>query len=850
MKQRRFIALLAMVLVLVLCVGLFAACNKCADGHVDENKDGKCDVCGEAMDGPDAPVPTTYTYNTTLGSGPTNWNPHTWENSADSVFQGWAEMGLVDVSIAEDGESYEWVYEMATSVTDVTAEYAADAEKASKWGLIIGEGETATTLTKNKVYRVTLNESATWQDGTPINADTYLYSMKQLLNPKMQNYRANTYVSGDNAMMNADKYFASEAPIYDVATNEPEDGEGPYYIHLDKVAFDAWAAKGYSLNSLYKNYSYGDGDAIAALDDFKNGYGYIELNDETWAYAQAAVAGFLTGFGYNTELLIADGLADENGVVLKEVVLGYFGFYNTGKFADAYSWDNVGFLKVDDYTFDYIFKDQVTMFNALISFTSNWLVYEELYEAGKTQIGGLTTTDYGTSISKYMSYGPYKVDSYEKDKQIKLSRNANWYGWTDGKHEGQYQTTNINIEIISKAETLENMFLAGQIDDLVLDATQLNTYRNSKYLLKTDLTYTYRFVFATDPARLAALEAERNNGKNIKVLVYDDFRKAISLAINRAEATAQGTGGYKPAYALINSLYFYDVENDPSSVYRSTDEAKKVVLDLYGIKYGAGEAYNTLDEAYEAVTGFDLAQAKELFAAVYETAIADSNYTAGQAIEIQCIATGSTELSEDDKAQERLLNAMVAAATVGTGFEGKITFVFSAGSDRYAKVASGKIEMIRGAWGGAAFYPFSLISNYVDPAEADIHEACGWDPTAQDLELTFDFDGDGSEDTLTFSLTDWSRLINGVVVGEQLPFESNDVKVFIASRIELAVLETYQCIPLWSETECSLFSQKLHYATLDYNMMYGYGGLRLLTYNYTDAEWAAYVAANNNKLSY
>jgi hypothetical protein len=49
MKQRRFIALLAMVLVLVLCVGMLAACNKCADGHVDADKDGKCDTCGYVM---------------------------------------------------------------------------------------------------------------------------------------------------------------------------------------------------------------------------------------------------------------------------------------------------------------------------------------------------------------------------------------------------------------------------------------------------------------------------------------------------------------------------------------------------------------------------------------------------------------------------------------------------------------------------------------------------------------------------------------------------------------------------------------------------------------------------------
>ena len=32
--------------------------------------------------------------------------------------------------------------------------------------------------------------------------------------------------------------------------------------------------------------------------------------------------------------------------------------------------------------------------------------------------------------------------------------------------------------------------------------------------------------------------------------------------------------------------------------------------------------------------------------------------------------------------------------------------------------------------------------------------------------------------------------------------------------------------------------------------MYGYGGLRLMKYNYTDAEWAQYVADQNGVLNY
>ena len=880
MKQRRFIALLAMVLVLVMCITAFAACDKPCEEHVDANKDGKCDVCG--ADVPVTPGPTpgpnptpdpgrnpiddfvaipdmdpdpapvefpddgnTYTLNDYMGAGPTNWNPHTWETDADSYFSGYAEMGFVEPILDKETGSYKWNYEMAKSVQDVTVLYAYDEELNAKWGLTIGDE----LITENKVYRIYLNQKATWEDGTPINADTYIYSMQQLLNPKMQNYRANTYYNGSAALKNAAKYFSSESPIYDKAINSPEDFDGEFYIHLDKVAYDAWTANGYSLNFLDAEYGYSDKAALNTLKAAANAYGYIELNEETLPAAKAAVKAYLAAFGSPSQLF------DENGEVLIDAILFYFGFYNTGKFTDPFDFANVGIVKVDDYTFDYILEGTETMFYFLTSLTSNWIVYEDLYEAGKTQVGDLIATDYGTSIETYMAYGPYKVVSYEKDKQFKMERNENWYGWTDGRHVGQYQTTNVNCEIISDEATIENMFLTGKIDGLSLNATQLAEYRNSEYLLKTDQTYTFRFIFATDLAKLTALEETRANGKNLKVLSYDDFRKALSLAINRAELCAQGTGGYKPAYALFNNMYYYDVENDPNSQYRKTDIAKEVILNLYGISYGPGEAYNTLDEAYEAVTGFDLAQAKELFQAVYEQAIADGNYTAGQDIEIKCMASAADALSEDDKAQERLLNEFVAAATVGTGFEGKITFVFQSGAaDRYGDVANGNQEMIRGAWGGAAFYPFSTIRCYTEPdymgGLGEIHESCGWNPGIETLTLTYDFDGDGSEEEVTHTLQDWAKLINGTPVGDQVAFTDADTMMFIFAKLEGAVLGAYQCIPFASETACSLFSQKISYATLDYNIMYGYGGLRFMTYNYTDAEWVEYVASQGGSLNY
>ena len=168
--------------------------------------------------------------------------------------------------------------------------------------------------------------------------------------------------------------------------------------------------------------------------------------------------------------------------------------------------------------------------------------------------------------------------------------------------------------------------------------------------------------------------------------------------------------------------------------------------------------------------------------------------------------------------------------------------------------------MIRGAWGGAAFYPFSAIRCYVGAEYQGgidkIHESCGWDPRTEKLSLTYDFDGDGNAETWEYDLEQWSVLING---GGKLKRTGDTVypavtdakaKLYIMSQLEKTVLSAYQCIPFASETVCSLFSHKISYATLNYNVMYGYGGIRLMTYNYTDMEWDNYVKSQNNKLSY
>ena len=105
----------------------------------------------------------------------------------------------------------------------------------------------------------------------------------------------------------------------------------------------------------------------------------------------------------------------------------------------------------------------------MTSLTSTWLVYKPYYEANKDTTGILVTTRYGTSKDTTMSYGVYKIDSLQSEKQMVFVQNENWYGFekqsdgslvsytnfeVDGKKVQQYQTTKIQRPAVSGGRNL------------------------------------------------------------------------------------------------------------------------------------------------------------------------------------------------------------------------------------------------------------------------------------------------------------------------------------------------------------------------------------------------------------
>ena len=826
--MKKITKILAIVLALLMVLPALVACK---DNEKPTNDPNATKAPDGSNDPGTAETEKEYTYRLVMGATPDTWNPHTWETNADSEMMSYIEGIPVDVTMGESGY-FEWVYEMVTNVTDVTSTW----DQAQNW-LEADEDGNYPQDGDGYIYKLDLNPDAKWQDGTPINADTYIYSMERCISSEMKNYRANSYTTSESAIKNALGYYQNDLEgevIYAPAAVMGEDGNITY-AEADAYYVSYKAANAFfgdSIENIEEDYGPAfvleDGnDLIKTLfqRETEDKQGYVKVTDED----------------IENLTKVAAALESDYENAWKE-----FCFVDSGeKFVNT-PWEDVGLIKGDDYTLYYVLEQPESMFYFLTSLTSGWIVNKELYEKGYKQVEDLLTTNYGTGVDNYSASGPYKLVSFEADKAFVFEKNENWYGWTDGKHEGQYQTTKIHYDIVKEQTTQLMMFNQGALDEVSLTADDMTKYKTASRLLKTDQTYTYRYIFATDLNALKTLEQEAGDGSNKTLLAYDEFRQGISLAINRQELCNDCTPGYKPAYYLFNSLYYYNIENDAESRYRDTDEAKEAVLRIYDIEYGEGKEYATLDEAYQSVTGYDVQKAHDLIQTAVDKAIEDGNYTAGQKVNITCAATAGG-LTTDYNNENEHLNAYIAAAIEGIENIGEVVVTYRGNvENRYADVATGKIEMARGAWGGAAFYPFSSIRVYCEPdymgGDTAIHEACGFKPRTETIDIPIN----GEVKTMTYQ--QWAQSINGA--GEYAGNDQIENKLLILSYLESNLVEGAHMIPFACDAVVSLYSYKIEYATTEYDIMYGYGGIRLMKYNYSDAQWEKYVADQGGTLDY
>jgi ABC-type transport system substrate-binding protein len=287
--------IISLLLVLVMALGVcFVAvgCNVDDDNKTvgqankDNKNENKNDVTTpeEETQGDEKDDPVTivtgknYTYKTATTALGTCWNPHAWDTNADNSMLSYVSSPFVDMSILDSENGvYQWVYEMATSVKDVTKANQADLEK---YPVNLPEGKTAADIEEGYVFEIALNKNAAWQNGEKIDADDYIESFKRLLDPKMRNYRANLYYDGESAVAGGAEYYNSEAPVYAPVIFPYGEGEDPVKdensagkkIFINPTATNMTIAS-YSFYAICNDYGFIDGELYKKVAETANAYG-------------------------------------------------------------------------------------------------------------------------------------------------------------------------------------------------------------------------------------------------------------------------------------------------------------------------------------------------------------------------------------------------------------------------------------------------------------------------------------------------------------------------------------------------------------------------------------------------
>ena len=809
-------------------------------------------------------VKDSYTYQGSFSLSPSTFNPLQYKSTTDAVPLDYTTLGFYGFAYNEDATGFTLAPVMAAAdPVDVTTVYAVD----NKYGI---EGKTS-----GYAFRIALNRSAKWENGEAITADDYIFTMQALLDPKMGNYRASNYYNGSTNIANAKGYFYSGQKGIGEAEMTYSVFEEAIY---DKLIF-RWdlSAKTKFLNGWVLG----------------NGYdGYI--NAGTFGPAGEILPLITVGLGVpldftDAQVKALDGKTYAEIVAdpaSKAILDGLFGMWCTEPneelnfFEAEYSmpevaWDNVGLIKVDDYTIDIVYDNELAGFYIKYNIGLP-LVNEGLYTSLlKQDENGVWSTSYGTSVDTYMGYGPYKMTQYIVDQIMVFERNENWFGYSaefastygefvaefDGQVHKQYETSKIVLKFVPEITTREQMFLKGELDVFGMTKEYFDKYKSSSRLYNATGASTYYGIILSDYTSLVEREAVLNGVQygegydgsvqqyNKTILTITEFRQALTYAIDRNKVVANLYPGGSPATSLYSNLIIADP--DKGLAFNSFNETKEAICAFWGVKYGEGEDFATLDEAYAAITGYDLTSAKALVNVAVQKAI-EAKLMGPNTI-VRLDYCGSTD-SETERKWYNTFNECFIELFKGTALEGKFIYDYNTnlGSDFGGAIQSGLADTAWGfGWSGGELDPYDLFQVFCDAAvNDDPYQYDKWiNRNTKDYEVTVEINGE----EMTYTVYEWYQILNGTHDEHNFKYlkVDNAVRAKVLAACELRVLQDYTHVPLMNQGSVQLLSYKCNYGKETYMFGMGFGGLRYITYNYTDGQWAAYVASQpGGNLSY
>ncbi|MBS5859461.1 MAG: hypothetical protein KIB54_05045 [Clostridium sp.] len=832
MKQKKLLMLIAMVLVVVLCASVLTACKK------DKGKDNKpYDITKRASTGWEDS--RQYTLREYTSQMPGQWCTILSSDIVNNDMESYMTSAFYEFNYKFDADgkivpgAYTVEYSASTKLEDVTKKYAG------QYGL-------AADAEKGQAFAMTLRNDLKWDDGTPIKAADFVYTMSQQLSPNYLFDTASNYYSGNYVIHNAQNYVKQgqkgwfdngnmNLKYSDLALG----ADGKYTLKGNECTIAlkkplVWL-QGKTLEFYVTNApQFFDTEAYASLLALANENGDVAVTAESLALLTTVITA-----------KAAWGETKENTVGYMYVNYEYpaMDFSEVGYFVGDNEYELV---MVIDGTLKPLDEEGNLTYEAGYYF-SNWpLVKKDLWEKCEDTTKTPYANSYCTTLEKSASWGPYKLTNYQTDKTYTVSRNDKWFGYGLEQYAKQYQTDTIITNKIPEWDTAWMSFRLGEYDSVSMDVKIANEYRTSRQAYFTPDTATFDL-------NLQSLATSRTDKRNNLLLNYDDFRKAISLAINRDDYCAKNSPSSQAALGLLNSMYYNDVEN--GKVYRESIQAKEAILNAYGAEKVEGGwkvgnvVYSKIDEAVDATTGYNVTLARQLMTSAYNKAKADGNYRDGEKIVL------TFGISEQTANTDRVKNWFQAAfddATKGTAFEGKISIEYFVFSDKTwsEQFENGEYDLCFGAWGNAPFNPAYLLCE--TQISDDNRYAKAWDPTAVNVTVKATPDDKHKDGVYTYNLEQWRLILQGKE-GCPVNFKKNfsmEDQLTALGAVETAILKAYYSIPVYSRYSASLMGYKTDYITYEYNTFMGYGGIRYMSYNFDDTEWAAFVAEKGGELNY
>lgn len=836
MKQKKLLMLIAMVLVVVLCASVLTACKK------DKSKDNKpYDITKRASTGWEDS--RQYTLREYTSQMPGQWCTILSSDIVNNDMESYFTSAFYEFNYKFDADgkivpgAFTVEYSASTKLEDVTKKYAG------QYGL-------AADAEKGQAFAMTLRNDLTWDDGTPIKAADFVYSMSQQLSPNYLFDTASNYYSGNYVIHNAQNYVKQGQSGWFDARNT----YGTYDTSLDSNLYFVIGAGSTNTNYGKAEAHYFSALGLPAGTDAKTAATYMVQVGKANTTVEAILA--LEG------KTLAEIKADATMKATWEAVLKFWQTKPNEEldfFVTQYTYPQMDFSEVGYFVGDNEYELVMVIDGTLKPldeegnlayeagyYFSNWpLVKKDLWEQCEDTTKTPYANSYCTTLEKSASWGPYKLTNYQTDKTYTVSRNDKWFGYGLPQYAKQYQTDTIITNKIPEWDTAWMSFRLGEYDSVSMDVKIANEYRTSRQAYFTPDTATFDL-------NLQSLATSRTDKRNNLLLNYDDFRKAISLAINRDDYCAKNSPSSQAALGLLNSMYYNDVEN--GKVYRESIQAKEAILNAYGAEKVEGGwkvgnvVYSNIDEAVDATTGYNVTLARQLMTSAYNKAKADGNYRDGEKIVL------TFGISQQTANTDRIKNWFQAAfddATKGTAFEGKISIEYFVFSDNTwsEQFADGEYDLCFGAWGNAPFNPAYLLCE--TQISADNRYAVNWDPTTVSVTVKATPDEKHKDGVYTYNLEQWRLILQGKdgcpVNFKNFPMED---QLTALGAVETAILKAYYSIPVYSRYSASLMGYKTDYITYEYNTFMGYGGIRYMSYNFDDTEWAAFVAEKGGELNY